>query len=225
MKETTNEKIAKIIKNLDALSHLFNNISYNYLIFYKLYQRRAKDKDMEFKRIEFAFNNFILVSSILREYIKSFEKDFTGNFTKTKIYNKTKDILLKDESYLMLLGLRNYLQHVFHFQLAFGNLLSKEDDLFLSKIFMLKHKDLHTKKLENQVLNNFFKDNMVLPIMFFSDKVMYCMIKFYDKFQKIIHSHYKKQFEKYNSCTDDNYAFDMHNIYLNNLQEFNENNH
>ena len=58
-------KCARIIKGLNALNHLVVNIRFNYNILLSIYNQRKKIKDIEYKNVECAFNNFILVSSII----------------------------------------------------------------------------------------------------------------------------------------------------------------
>ena len=87
--DKSNFQCAKIIKGLNALSHLMTNIRYNYFALDSIYKVREKIEDIEYKEVECAFNNFILTSSILKQYLKSFEKDLDTNYIKSKKYKKT----------------------------------------------------------------------------------------------------------------------------------------
>lgn len=60
METNSNIKCAKIIKGLNALSHLMTNIRYNYFTLESIYKVRKRIKDIEYKQVECAFNNFIL---------------------------------------------------------------------------------------------------------------------------------------------------------------------
>lgn len=228
MKTNLEIKPAKIIKGLDALCHLMTNIRYNYLSLESIYKARKRIKDIEYKQVECAFNNFILSASILKQHIKSFEKNLDEKYLNSKKYITTVNSLFKDEWYLILLGLRNYLQHVFHFKICFGNLLSndgEEEDLYIVNYTLLKYDDLHRNKPENIAMQRYFKYFFALPIMDFAAQNMFLIEKFYEKYDKIIHEHYKSILTKYNDVKDiDQYAMDMHKIYYSNLNSFNDKN-
>lgn len=224
MKKDNNEKCAKIIKNLNALGHLIANIEFNYDLLCSLYDHKDKVDDIEFKDIECAFNNFVLTASIIKQHIKSFEKDLDETFIKTKKYQKVKAGLFENEWHLILLGLRNYIQHVFHVKISFGYGFSSNPDdqeLFITNFTLIKHKDLHTNKPENIAFNNYFKHCFALPIMPFTTENMYLIDRFYEQYDKVIHEHYKSMLAKYDNVEDiDQYAMDMHNIYFSNLNSF-----
>ena len=228
METNSNIKCAKIIKGLNALSHLMTNIRYNYFTLESIYKVRKRIKDIEYKQVECAFNNFILSASILKQHIKSFEKNLDEKYLKSKKYTTTVKSLFDNEWHLILLGLRNYLQHVFHFKICFGNLLSddgKEEDLFIANYTLLKHSDLHKNKPENIAMQRYFKYCFALPIMDFATENMFLIEDFYHKYDKIIHEHYKSILTKYNNVKDvDQYAMDMHDIYYSNLSSFNDKN-
>lgn len=228
MKTNSNIKCAKIIKGLDALSHLMTNIRYNYLALESIYKARKRIKDIEYKQVECAFNNFILSASTLKQHIKSFEKILDEKYLKSKKYTTTVNSLFNDEMYLILLGLRNYLQHVFHFKICFGNLFSdngKDEDLFIVNYTLLKYDELHKNKPENVAMQRYFKYCFALPIMDFATQNMFLMEDFYQKYDKIIHEHYKSILTKYDDVKDiDQYAMDMHKIYNDNLNSFNDKN-
>lgn len=224
MTKQKSEKCAKIIKNLNALGHLITNIKFNYGILCSVYEQKDKIDDVEYKDFECALNNFILTASIVKQHIKSFEKDLDETFIKTKKYQKVKTALFDNEWHLILLGLRNYIQHVFHIKISFGNALSEspdEEDLFITNFTLIKHKELHTNKPENIALNNYFKYCFALPIMPFATENMCLIDRFYKQYDKVVHEHYKSILAKYNSVKDvDQYAMDMHDIYFANLNSF-----
>ena len=225
MNLNSNEKCARIIKNLNALDNLMSYINYNYDVLTTLYETREENiDDVEYTNISCALNNFILTSSILKQHIKSFEKDLDESFLKTKKYKKIKTELFENEWYLILLGLRNYLQHIFQLKLGFGNLLSEDgegEDLFILGFTLIHHEDLHQNKRENVAVQEFFKYCYALPIMPFADENMILMDMFHKQYDKLIHEHYKAEFEKYHENQEvDQYAMDMHDIYLNNLYSF-----
>lgn len=222
----TNKKLniqcAKIIKGLDALKHLVINVKYNYFSLKTIYNMRKKIKDIEYKQIECAFNNFILTASIIKQYIKSFEKLLDSKYLNSKKYSKTINMLFNNEFYLILLGMRNYLQHIFHFKIGIGNLgNNNEDDLYIAGFTLLKHEELHRDKPENIAFKKFFENYFILPIMDFASENM-CLINiFYNKYNNIIHDHYKSIFAKYqNNSNVDQYALDMHELYFNNINSF-----
>lgn len=214
-------KYAKIIKNMDSLRNLVYNIRFNYSVLLSTYEKRHKIKDIEYKQISCLLNNFILTSSIIKQYILSYEKDLSSAFIKTKKYIKTINFLFEDEWYLILLGLRNYLQHIFELKLGFGNLMSEsnEEDLFIASFTLIKHEDAHKTK-ENIAMYNYFKCFTFLPIMDFASVIMELIDNFYEKYNKIIHSHYKSALAKYSNTDIDQYAMDMHEIYYNNINSF-----
>lgn len=225
--DKSNFQCAKIIKGLNALSHLMTNIRYNYFALDSIYKVREKIEDIEYKEVECAFNNFILTSSILKQYIKSFEKDLDTNYIKSKKYKKTVDSLFNNEWYLILLGMRNYLQHVFHFKIGSGNLFSDggEEDLLIANYTLLKYDELHPNKPENIAFQRYFKYFFALPIMDFATENILLIEKFYHDYDKIIHEHYKAMLAKYDKVKDvDQYAMDMHEIYLENINSFNDKN-
>lgn len=214
-------RCAKIIKNMDSLRNLVNNIRFNYGFLLSAYEKRHKIKDMEYKQISCLLNNFILSSSIIKQYIISYEKDISPTFIKTKKYKKTINFLFEDEWYLILLGLRNYLQHIFGLKLCIGNIMSEnnEEDLFIASFTLIKHEDAHKTK-ENISMYNYFKRFSFLPIMDFTSNIMELIDNFYEKYDKVIHSHYKSALEKYSNTDIDQYAMDMHQIYYNNINSF-----
>ena len=71
-------KYAKIIKNMDSLRNLIYNIRFNYNVLLSAYEKRHKIKDIEYKQISCLLNNFILTSSIIKQYILSYEKDLSS---------------------------------------------------------------------------------------------------------------------------------------------------
>lgn len=217
-------KCARIIKGLNALNHLVVNIRFNYNILLSIYNQRKKIKDIEYKNVECAFNNFILVSSIIKQYIKAYERELDSSFLKTKKYVKNKAYLFENEWYLILLGLRNYLQHVFHFKICFGNFLSnkeEDDDLFIANYTLLNHEDLHKNKPENIAMLRYFKYCWALPIMDFSTNILLLIENFQIKYNKTIHEHYNSLLSKYdNDKNNDQYATNLHDIYLNNINSF-----
>ena len=221
----SNIQCAKIIKGLNALSHLITNVRYNYFALESIYNKRKKIKDVEYKQVECAFNIFILTASIIKQYIKSFEKNLDIKYIKSKKYTKTKDLLFGNEWHLILLGLRNYLQHVFHFKISFGNIMSdarNNEDLFILSFTLLDYYKLHPNKPENIAMQRYFKYYMALPIMDFATGNMLLIEKFYHYYDKIIHEHYKAMLAKYDKVKDvDQYAMDMHEIYLENIDSFN----
>ena len=223
--ENSNIQCAKIIKGLNALSHLMTNIRYNYFTLESIYNKRKKIKDIEYKQVECAFNNFILTASIIKQYINSFEKNLDTKYIKSKKYIKTKNFLFSNEWHLILLGLRNYLQHVFHFKIGLGNLMSdvkNNEDLFILSFTLLNYDKLHPNKPENIAMQRYFKYCMALPIMDFATENMILIEDFYHKYDKIIHEHYNASLAKYDELKDvDQYAMDMHEIYLENLNSFN----
>ena len=126
---------------------------------------------------------------------------------------------------MILLGLRNYLQHVFHFKIGFGNILSddeSDEDLFILSYTLLDYDKLHSNKPENIAMQRYFKYCMALPIMDFAADNMYLIEKFYQNYNKIINEHYRSMLAKYDKVKDvDQYAMDMHDIYYSNLNSFN----
>ena len=222
--KNNNVKCAKIIKNLNSLSHLIKNIEFNYNIFCSAYYHRESYKDMEYKDVECALNNFILTASILKQHIKSFEKDIDITFIKTKKYQKVMSILFDNEQYLILLGLRNYLQHLFHIKICLGNSIcenSDQEDLYITNYTLLKHQDLHLNKPENIALKNFFGKHIGLSIILFVLENMDLIDKFYKRYDKVIHEHYNSILSKYNKEKDvDQYALDLGCIYRENISSF-----
>lgn len=223
--EDSNIQCAKIIKGLNALSHLVANVRYNYFTLESIYKKRKKIKDIEYKQVECAFNNFILTASIIKQYISSFEKNLEIKYLKSKKYTKIKDSLFSNEWHLILLGLRNYLQHVFHFKIGFGNIMSDDrnnEDLFILNFTLLDYDKLHPNKPENIAMQRYFKYYMALPIMDFATENMLLIENFYHYYDKIIHEHYKAMLARYDKVKDvDQYAMDMHEIYLKNINSFN----
>lgn len=221
MKTEETYKIARIIKNLNAFDHLMQNIRFNYNILVGCYAMKDEVDDVEYKDVECAFNNFVLISSIVKQHIKSFEKDLDIKFLKTKKYCNVVNYLFNDKLYLIFLGLRNYLQHVFHFKISFGNMGGDEEELFISNFTLLKIDDMK-KRTENQAMQRFFKHCWSLPIMDFSLCIMDLIENFYKKYQKVIKDHYKSKLNKYDKSSDiDQYAMDMHDIYFENLTNIN----
>lgn len=206
---------------MDSLRNLVDNIRFNYGFLLSAYKKRHKIKDMEYKQISCLLNNFILTSSIIKQYILSYEKDLNPSLIKTKKYKKAINFLFENEWYLILLGLRNYLQHIFGLKLCIGNIMSEndEEDLFIASFTLIKHEDAH-KTRENIAMYNYFKNIPFLPIMDFASIVMELIDNFYEKYDKVIHSHYKSALEKYSNTDIDQYAMDMHQIYYNNINSF-----
>lgn len=134
---------------------------------------------------------------------------------------KTINFLFANEWYLILLGLRNYLQHIFELKLCIGNIMNEgnEEDLYIASFTLIKHEDAH-KTRENIEMFNYFKYNLFLPIMDFASVIMELIDNFYEKYDKIIHSHYKSALEKYSNTDVDKYAMDMHKMYYNNINSF-----
>lgn len=189
MNTESNEKCAKILKNTNALDNLMSYIHYNYTVLASLYEVREEIMDdAEYTHISCALYNFILTSSILKQHIKSFEKDLDDSFLKTKRYRKIKTDLLENEWYLILLGLRNYLQHIFQLKLGFGNLLSDdgEEDLFILGFTLIKHEELHQNKIENIAMHEYFRNCYALPIMPFATENMFLMDKFHKQYDKAV---------------------------------------
>lgn len=217
---------ANIIKGLNALEHLINNIRHNYVVLESIYNEREKIVDIEYKPIEFAFNNFILIASILKQHIKSFEKNLDTTFKNSKKYQGIYKFLFTNEWHLILLGMRNYLQHVFHIDLSFGSDGdTDQEDLFISGYTLLNCNELHPNKPENKSLLTYFKHCIALPIMPFAAENMYLMEMFYKKYNNLIYEHYKAKLEHYDKEKDhDQYAEDLRDIYLSNLDFLNQNN-
>ncbi len=219
--EEENYKIARIIKNLNAFGHLMQNIRFNFGILASLNTLKDKTNDAEYKDVECAFNNFILISSIVKQHILSFEKDLDSKFIQTKKYQKVKNYLFNDFFYLVLLGLRNYLQHVFHFKISFGNIDGSKEELLISSFTLLKIDKLKKNK-ENNEMQKWFKRCLALPIMDFSFCNMDLIENFYKKYKKTIQEHYKSKLEKDDYKKNiDQYAMDMHDIYFENLTNIN----
>lgn len=226
-KDNSNKKTAKIIKGLNALSHLMENIRYNYFALEIAYSKKDDTDGIEYKDVECCFNNFILTASILKQYIKSFEKYLDKKYIRSKKYTIAVNSLLNNELHLILLGMRNYLQHIFHFKIGAGNLLGNTDieDLFISSFTLLKYNELHQNKPENIAFQNYFKHCLFLPVMDFATENMFLIEKFYQKYDKIIHEHYKNKLRNYDKDNNiDQYAMDMHKIYFENLKSFSKSN-
>ncbi len=222
-KDNSNIKIAKIIKGLNALSHLMENIRYNYFALEMAYNEKDNTDDVEYKQVECCFNNFILTAAILKQHIKSFKKSLDTKYTQSKKYIMTVNSLLNNEWHLILLGMRNYLQHIFHFKIGVGNLFEDNDkeDLFIANYTLLKYDELHPNKPENIAFQNYFKYCLFLPVMDFATENMFLIEKFYRKYDKIIHEHYKSKLNNYDKDKNiDQYAIDMHEIYFDNLNHF-----
>ena len=227
MNSISNEQCAKILKNINALNNLMSNISYNYGVLLSMYNIKEKfSDDIEYTPISCALNNFILMSSILKQHIKSFENDLDDSLLKSKKYNKVKTDLFENEFHLIMLGLRNYLQHIFQLKLGFGNLLSEdgeEEDLFILGFTLIKHESLHQNKRENIAVREYFKHCYALPIIPFAAENIFLMDRFHKKYVKVINDHYKSALAKYDENQEiDQYAMDMHDIYLNNLYSWRE---
>lgn len=216
---TSDTNCAKIIKGLNALEHLINNIRHNYLILESIYNKREKIDDAEYKPVEFAFNNFILIASILKQHIKSFEKNLDTYFKNSKKYQKVYEFLFTNEWHLILLGMRNYLQHVFHIHLCFGSDGDTDnEDLYISGHTLLMCNELHPNKPENKSLLTYFKYFIALSIMPFADENMCLIEMFYKKYTNIIYEHYKSKLKHYSKEKDrDQYAEDLSDIYLDNM--------
>ena len=96
------------------------------------------------------------------------------------------------------------------------------EDLFILNFTLLDYDKLHPNKPENIAMQRYFKYYMALPIMDFATENMLLIENFYHYYDKIIHEHYKAMLARYDKVKDvDQYAMDMHEIYLKNINSFN----
>jgi hypothetical protein len=230
-KENLSQNGALIAKNLRSLEGLSKLISFDYDSFMTYYDDYSKGKTELFHVFEegltnmdlitYLFQNFILVASILKHHVIQFEKDIDSiDFSASAKYKEIKNYLLENEHYLILLGLRNYFQHLFGLQLGFGEIGDLGEHLFIPSFTLLKFDKLNNNK-ENKALIDFFKNNLMgLHIAGFALECMEIINVFFKEYDKFISSYFKKEIEEYEESMDKSKTdLDMHNIYFDNLSK------